>query len=226
MGVGNDVSKDGVDGSSPSMGCLGVQYQQEQDRNMVDSPVSQSYPQLVVSGTVRQIAMDLSHDIVYHVTRLRKVKPSSKHSATLRRTVLEMSEKHEILFNGIMKKLQITSESAYIHFYNVANEIFKDGQTNWGRIVTVYAFGARIAKHLTEQHREEQISLKKRIEKVADFVGKYVADKLGPWITQQGGWDSFDEHFAEQPNIENFVWKGLVVTALGLGALATMVGVR
>lgn len=38
--------------------------------------------------------------------------------------------------------------------------------------------------------------------------------------------DAFDEHFPEQLNIENAVWKGLLVTAFGLGALATIAAVR
>ena len=38
--------------------------------------------------------------------------------------------------------------------------------------------------------------------------------------------DAFDEYFPEQRNIEDSLWKGLVYTAVGLGALAMVVAAR
>jgi len=38
--------------------------------------------------------------------------------------------------------------------------------------------------------------------------------------------DAFVDYFPEPVNLENTVWKGLLYTMVGLGALATMVAVR
>lgn len=38
--------------------------------------------------------------------------------------------------------------------------------------------------------------------------------------------DAFDDYFPKQNSYEDTIWKGLVITALGLGALATVVAVR
>lgn len=38
--------------------------------------------------------------------------------------------------------------------------------------------------------------------------------------------DTFDDYFPKQTSYEDTIWKGLVITALGLGALATVAAVR
>lgn len=70
-------------------------------------------------------------------------------------------------------------------FLNVVNEIFKDKQYNWGRIVSVYAFGGRLAQYAVENNICDS-----DIEFIGDFVGRFVADKLGWWIEVNGGWVS------------------------------------
>ena len=133
-----------------------------------------------------------------------------------------MLVKHEILFNGMVNKLHITRENVHLTFTNVVNELFRDGEINWGRVVSVYAFAGRLAKHL---HEEEKTSM--AIQDIATICGEFVALDLGSWIEQQGGWDSFEKYFPDKDNVEKTVWQGLLVTAaLGLGALATMVAVR
>lgn len=38
--------------------------------------------------------------------------------------------------------------------------------------------------------------------------------------------EAFDEFFYDRNQVENGVWRGLLVMAVGMGALATMVAVR
>lgn len=170
----------------------------------------------VIPKTIELTAKDLAHDIVFYFAGHKRGKAPSKHASTLRRTVLEMSQKHEIVYKSMLKKLELSKDNAIIVFENVANEIFRDNQYNWGRLVSVYTFGATIGKHLYQQD-------KKFVSKFAEFLGAYINAVLGTWINNQGGWDAFDEYFPAQRNIEDTLWKGLVVTAVGLGALATMV---
>ena len=144
---------------------------------------------LDVPETIRITAIELATDIVYYVSGVRKGKAPSKHASTLRRTVQEMHIKHEILYKGMMNKLQITENSAYPVFTNVSNEIFRDNQINWGRLVSVFAFGAKIAKYLCENNNQQCHT--RMLNKLAKFLGNYVAEKLGGWISEQGGWVGF-----------------------------------
>jgi len=171
--------------------------------------------------TVKTVAKELAKDVVYYVSGYKTIKPVNRHAITLRRTVDELSEKHEMVFNSIVKKLQpLTRDTAVQTFFNVMDEMFRDCSYNWGRVVSVYTFGGRLAKHFVETDAPDFV------DNVVDCLGTFVSDKLCKWIQQQGGWDAFDAYFPERTNMENVIWKSLVMTAFGLGALATMVAVR
>ena len=168
-----------------------------------------------VPKTVELTAKDLAQDIVHYFSGHKKRKAPSIHAKTLRRTVTEMSQKHDILYRGMMVKLEISKDNAISVFKNVADEIFKDRQYNWGRIVSVYTFGARIGKHLHDTDKDY-------VSYFAEVLGCYVSTCLGTWIHNQGGWDAFDSFFPEEKNYEDSLFKGLCVAAVGLGALATV----
>jgi len=175
---------------------------------------------------VQEIARLLGHDTVIYYTRKnqgKEPKPVNSHAETLRRTVDYLSDKHQILFAGMIKKLQVGEGSAACRsFVTIADEMFADRLYNWGRIVTLYAFAACLAKHCSERNLGDEW-----VEKIGEAVGNYVADHLSEWIVKQGGWDDLDKFFPERENFETKIWRGLFYTMLGLGALATtMAAVR
>ena len=133
---------------------------------------------------IRRIAKELAVDIVYYVSNYKKLEASSKHAKTLRRTVDELLDRHSILFTGMVKKLDVSSSNGKRTFKNVADEMFSDKSYNWGRVVSVYAFGGRLAKYCAERHMYEYI------DKIAEFLGDYVAENIAEWIHKQGGWVS------------------------------------
>lgn len=168
----------------------------------------------------KKIARELAGDIVYYKCSEDFYKPPiNEYSKTMRRTVDEISLKHEILFDSMVNKLNVDRDNGLQTFINVVEEMFRDGFYNWGRIVTVYAFGARLARYCVEAGMSESVQF------VAEYVGSYVSDKLTPWIASQGGWDTFLQYFPEK-NMEGAIWRGLLYTVVGLGALATMVAAR
>jgi len=177
-----------------------------------------------VPENVKQTARELADYIVHHMVGTRKRKPPSKHAETLQRTTEEMYHRHEILFSSMAQKLDVAKDNAYATFKNVADEIFTDGKYNWGRIVSVYAFGACLAVHCYNSPVNPKDE--NAVRRIALFVGNYVANSLSGWIHANGGWDAFDDYFPKETSYEDTIWKGLVITALGLGALATVVAVR
>lgn len=129
---------------------------------------------------VRTMSETIATDVIMNYEKEEK-KPSNKYCKTMRRTVRELSNRHDIAFKGMVNKLKITETNAFPTFVSVVDEIFEDGQINWGRIVAVYTFAVRLAQHCKDScpDCDERISL---------YAGKYVANKLGRWILDNGGW--------------------------------------
>lgn len=150
------------------------------------SQVMEEGTQTVGSGSaldqVRREAEAIAEDVILTFGKEDKKKAPSKFSKTMRRTVKELSSRHDIAFRGMVNKLNLDSNNPFQTFVNVADEIFDDGQINWGRIVAVYAFASRLATRDTEKSDFPK--------KISLFVGKYVANKLGKWILDNGGWVS------------------------------------
>uniref|UniRef100_A0A0B7ADA3 Bcl-2 Bcl-2 homology region 1-3 domain-containing protein n=1 Tax=Arion vulgaris TaxID=1028688 RepID=A0A0B7ADA3_9EUPU len=185
---------------------------------------------------VRRDAETLAQDVVLTFGEENSKRPPNRYCKTLRRTVKELSDRHDLVFKGMVNRLKPDESNAFPTFVIVADEIFDDGQVNWGRIVAVYAFAARLAKYnsnnsdnIYNNTLNDQESGPKSIthqEKIALFVGKYVANKLGQWILDHGGWDAFVEYFPDHGEFEEKMWKGVLFATIGLGALATVVATR
>ncbi|XP_071095003.1 anti-apoptotic protein NR13-like [Haliotis cracherodii] len=170
---------------------------------------------------VRRGAEVIASDVISNFITGDNRKPPNKYCRTMRRTVKELSDRHNIVFKGMVNKLKVEEGNAFRTFVNIADEIFDDGQINWGRIVAVYAFALRLAAHFRDVQGHGDFP-----DKIALYVGKYVANKLGKWILDHGGWEAFAEYFPDQGEFEEKMWKGLLFTAVGLGALATVVATR
>jgi len=192
-------------------------------KRSVDSDVTQRSG---VRNKTSSIARDLAYDIICHntgVTTKKVKKINNKYSKTLERTVDQLTEKHQIYLSSAVKKLNATEEDAHTTIDNVANEMFVDKQFNWGRLVTLYAFCGKMAKYLVEKYPKRQSDI---VDKIADYTAEYVSDVLSSHIDRYGGWEAFVDFFPEPNRTENTVWRGLIYTVVGLGALATMVAAR
>ncbi len=73
---------------------------------------------------------------------------------TLRRTVRELSDRHDLVFKGMVNRLKPDENSAFPTFVIVADEIFDDGQVNRKKMVAVYAFGARLARYYVDSNSD------------------------------------------------------------------------
>lgn len=131
----------------------------------------------------RRIARALSADIVNYVCGNNKKMPN-RYARTLRRTVDELTQRHCILFNGMVNKLNLDEETGYRTFTNIIDEMFSDKHYNWGRIVAVYAFAARLAKYCVDENMNDYCP------QIATYLGDYVAENLAEWIAEHGGWVS------------------------------------
>jgi Apoptosis regulator proteins, Bcl-2 family len=160
---------------------------------------------VVTGNTVQHIARELAADTVKSFTQTSVPSPPNEHAKTLRRTVEEISCRHEILFSSMVRRLteSVANEpnaTLGISFQRIADELFRDGHINWGRIVTVYAFAGWLARHAATHSVANGIAedsvdgntdrIPNASEEISRLCGDYVAEKLSDWILQQGGWVS------------------------------------
>lgn len=138
----------------------------------------------------------------------------------LRRCVLRMLDRHSITFGGMINKLHI-DENIDFHegFRDVAEELFKD-EITWAKIVALFAFGARVAQHCSNNQMEALV------KDVADCLAEFAVEKLTPFIREQGGWVRLCEIFPEADDYEKQLWQGLLILGAGLGAVAAMLVLR
>ncbi len=202
---------DGFDGLKTKIKNNGYSFNKflasfKNDNNMAPNSTVQQHEQdmpyrQMSSDPLMKIARELAFDIVHYMANNRKhMTYTNKHAKTMRRTVDEICERHDILFNGMMKKLHITKNNAKETFKNVIEELFNDNQYNWGRIVVVYAFGGRLAQFCVDSNMPDYV------DTVGEIVGSYVMNNLGSWIREQGGWVCiFSLYFRDHINEEFFI---------------------
>uniref|UniRef100_A0A8C0GRW6 MCL1 apoptosis regulator, BCL2 family member n=1 Tax=Chelonoidis abingdonii TaxID=106734 RepID=A0A8C0GRW6_CHEAB len=132
---------------------------------------------------------------------------------TLRRVGDGVIEKHQIAFQGMLRKLDIKNEDDLKSVTAVATHVFSDGVTNWGRIVTLISFGAFVAKHLKSINQENCINT------LAGIITDVLVTGKRDWLVNQRGWEGFVEFFRVE-DLEGSIRNVLVAFAgfAGLGA--------
>ena len=134
---------------------------------------------------IKTLARSLGHDIVSNAVYKKNeklMKSFNDHATTLRQTVTYLMEKHESKFVNMAEKIS-QLESIPDSFLIVADQLFMVGVCNWGRIATLYAFAACLAKYNTRNHDNLDF-----VRTIAETVGNYVSENLTEWIYSQGGW--------------------------------------
>nr|XP_033780423.1 induced myeloid leukemia cell differentiation protein Mcl-1 [Geotrypetes seraphini] len=138
---------------------------------------------------------------------------------TLRRVGDGVMDKHKLAFQGMLRKLDIKKQEDIKCITTVAHNVFSDGVTNWGRIITLICFGALVAKHLKTIQLENSISI--LAQTITDFLMTYNRT----WIVQHNGWDGCIEFFHVEDvegGIRNVLMAFASVAGLGAG-LAYMI---
>nr|AAD13295.1 Mcl-1 protein [Rattus norvegicus] len=133
---------------------------------------------------------------------------------TLRRVGDGVQRNHETAFQGMLRKLDIKNEDDVKSFSRVMTHVFKDGVTNWGRIVTLISFGAFVAKHLKSINQESCI------EPLAESITDVLVRTKRDWLVKQRGWDGFVEFFHVQDlegGIRNVLLAFAGVAGVGAG---------
>ena len=134
---------------------------------------------------IENVARLLAEDFIHYSLGKCCSPPPSREAETLRRVGKEVDERYQISLNGLITSLRFDTENGGEEAFNESlNSLFEEGPCNWGRIIMVYVFAARLARYCEDRHKSEYV------DNLVSISGKYVAERLTHWIQQQGGWVS------------------------------------
>lgn len=110
----------------------------------------------------------------------RNSPPANATAKTLRKLSDDIEQRNPDLLEQLCSKLNFSKETGYSSFSEIAKEVFSDGKINWGRIVVLFAFCAKLGKYCNDNNMNDQIG------NITEWTARFVAG-LG-WIESQGGW--------------------------------------
>ncbi|XP_065650698.1 apoptosis regulator BAX-like [Hydra vulgaris] len=183
-------SLDTVDGRPQRFNNGGTRLR-NQPRNVVvnvnnsSNQVIESTPELFTQFLVNRMENDNIEVPEELRNRSRNGTVNKEVAHCLKRIGDDLVNNHQL--NHLISSIQVTRETAYKTFFDVASHVFADGTINWGRVVTLFYFAYKLAIQVVNQ-----LPL---VEIVIGWVQKFVTDRLAQWIAERGGWNAVQEYF-------------------------------
>ncbi|XP_028974393.2 induced myeloid leukemia cell differentiation protein Mcl-1 homolog [Esox lucius] len=160
----------------------------------------------------RQLVKSFLGDFTEH---LKPRWNESKALSTMKQVVTKSLDKHRYSYNGMLYRLSLgDSPGDYVRFVSViANRLFADGTTNWGRVVSLLAFGTVVCRYLKDKGKDNCV------EAVGQEISMYLLTDQRDWLVKNNSWDGFVEFFrvAEESTLRN-----VLLTFAGFGAALAM----
>ncbi|XP_007540245.1 induced myeloid leukemia cell differentiation protein Mcl-1b [Poecilia formosa] len=179
--VAKSLQKSSDDSDEGSLPCTPAQQDSETDASAV-----RASNQVLDNDT-----MELISSFLRNFTGLSKCRWSqNKALSTMKRVVEDVLSKHRYAYNGMLNRLALDNQPDNMGFVTeVAENLFSDGTTNWGRIVSLVAFGAAVCQHLKERGREHCVEL------VSKEISTYLLENQRDWLAKNNSWEGFVEFF-------------------------------
>jgi hypothetical protein len=142
-------------------------------------------------GNIHAETMDIA------VSLICQISSKSHNYIRMKKQVDRLIHRHEILFTGMLRKLDSLSISINNNENNrqdmlddllcldltrIFNYLIQDNNITWGKIITIFAFSTFIAK----KHNEIA-------DRIAHVTGQYIVKRLTIWIKDHGGWVSVNK---------------------------------
>lgn len=93
----------------------------------------------------------------------------------------ELDEEYGSEIDSMIDQLQLTSESAYFSFHEMAMRLLRRGVT-WGNIVALFLFGYRVIVRFFTKNIPDLI------RRMTGMIGRLCAEKVTQWVKENGGW--------------------------------------
>ena len=109
--------------------------------------------------------------------------------------IRQMLKRHATVFTGMMSRLEINrSVNFRLGFNHIADELFRE-PVSWSKIVTLFAFGARLGQHCRENYQDELL------EEIAANLAAFANERISPFVREQGGWVSIESVMKRKKNM-------------------------
>lgn len=115
----------------------------------------------------------------------------TKTSRVLQKVAFSVQKEVEKDLKPYLDNFNVASiDTAKTIFNRVMEKEFEDGIINWGRIVTIFAFGGVLLKRLPQEQTEQTDLDVDPYKQVSNFVAEFIMNNAGQWIQQNGGWEN------------------------------------
>ena len=151
----------------------------------------------MTKNTLVDTALILGHDIVRVYANPSTYTPSTPYSDTMKRVSQELYQRHNILFDSMVKRYRPGL------FVAIAEELFSDDKINWGRIISLYTLCGLLAQH----YKKELLPL---------CMSHFFRRNLAAWVSDVGGFDNLLEEYSERIEEDISFLGHLVLAPLGL----------
>ena len=131
------------------------------------------------SSSLLEEGITLSKDLINYKIQ-HNLPPVNATAKTLRKLSDDIEVQNPDLLEQLCSKLNFSKETGYSSFRDISKQVFSDGIINWGRIVVLFAFGARLGKYCNENNMRDQI------ENITHWTARFVTEL--DWIEAHGGW--------------------------------------
>ncbi|TKS75746.1 Induced myeloid leukemia cell differentiation protein [Collichthys lucidus] len=115
---------------------------------------------------------------------------------------------------GFFEELPVDDKGDKVMSLSVlAHSIFADGAINWGRIVSLVAFGVVVCQNSNKEEEEERLAL---VESVGEKISTYLLTDQRDWLLKNNSWVGFVEFYAEpvpEPESEHVLVDKLLCIA-------------
>ena len=127
-------------------------------------------------GLARDVVLHLLGESSIHLIQRDQL------SLCLRNNVMEIMEKHAILFTSFAKRLARTPEKTSEALLGVCDELFQNNCVTWSRIICLYALAGRLALYYQEKN------MHKLARSIPQHMARCIAWKVAPFVKRNGGW--------------------------------------
>lgn len=126
----------------------------------------------------------LVYDVVFFTLGKRSALPGDDDVVKcMRHSVAKVLQNHAITFNAMMSRISLNrTVDIQEGFCELTDEVFNEGHVTWARIVTFFAFGARLAVWCTERGMSDLVF------EVVSNMSQVAVDRLIPFLRDNGGW--------------------------------------
>jgi len=158
------------------------------EEDKVDSRTPSQW-QLTVDGDLlpaqfRSHSVLITNDIIQYICGYTDAPAPCRSALIMRNVVDDILRDRLSSMRQLAEKLDIHQPADVAILNCVASAMFDDDIVTWGRIVTLFAYAAYLARYCHEQ------GLFECSQTVAELLQSIVINRLGLWILANGGWVS------------------------------------